>query len=153
MEQRDEVRIPPKRLRLLGIFSGCRPLYLPSSSTYCGSCSMRLASSPLCHPGHCPHHWDVRHHCRRFLTLSWSQSGRSRAWCSNLPVVILTPEGIVNHSIIYHVVVPWNEIEAFTRIVPETAKSSRHWWRMLDSDDDILVIAKTNRGFMQCSNQ
>jgi hypothetical protein len=60
----------------------------------------------------------------------------------NLPAVILTPAGLVNHSIIYQIVVPWNEIEAITRFVPKTSQASRHWWRMLDDDDDILVIPK-----------
>ena len=39
---------------------------------------------------------------------------------TNLPAVILTPHGIINHSIIYHVVLPWDDIESFVQFQPGT---------------------------------
>lgn len=39
---------------------------------------------------------------------------------TNLPAVLLTPQGIVNHSIVYHVVLPWEEIESFAQFQPGT---------------------------------
>ena len=50
---------------------------------------------------------------------------------TNLPAVILTPHGIINHSIVYHVVLPWEEIESFTQFQLDT-----HGFKM----NDILVL-------------
>jgi hypothetical protein len=38
----------------------------------------------------------------------------------NLPAVVLTPSGIINHSIVFHVVLPWDQIDSFTRFKPGT---------------------------------
>jgi hypothetical protein len=39
---------------------------------------------------------------------------------TNLPAVILTPHSIINHSIIYRVVLPWDPIESFVQFQPST---------------------------------
>jgi hypothetical protein len=40
-----------------------------------------------------------------------------------LPALKLTPHGLVNNTIVYHVVIPWNEIEEFT-CIPSHGKRS-----------------------------
>jgi hypothetical protein len=45
----------------------------------------------------------------------------------------LTPHGIINHSIIYHVVLPWDDIESFVQFQPGT-----HAYKM----STILVLLR-----------
>ena len=68
----------------------------------------------------------------------------------NLPAVTLTPEGIINHSIVYHVVIPWREIDVLERdlaIAPPTSSRSprrrRRQGKLIDSD--ILVLGHDQR--------
>jgi hypothetical protein len=135
MEQRDEVRIPPKRVRLIAIL--------------CGSLLYLLGAYPM---------------IRLLLAIVGSTQNPLLAivpifglfgiivaipyfvlvavWAFarlafNLPALILTPAGIVNHSIVYHVVVPWSEIEQLIDVVPEPLRDRRGM-----AGNYIIVLAK-----------
>lgn len=138
MEQRDEVRIPPKRLRLIGIFCGSL-IYFPIAYLVV----VNLLDA-------------IRHEQNLILNLfpilvilaavvltpffvlcaAWAFA----RLVFKVPAIIMTPVGIVNHSIIYHVFVPWDEIDAFVRDIPRPSQSRRS-----KSNDDILVLAKDDR--------
>jgi hypothetical protein len=65
----------------------------------------------------------------------------------NLPGVILTPEGIINHSTVYHVVIPWREIDQLVRNValgpPSSSLGKRGQRKLLDAD--IIVLEHDKR--------
>ncbi len=65
----------------------------------------------------------------------------------NLPALILTLEGIINHSIVYHVVIPWREIDEFIRTLNKPSPSSPRKFgsRGELAEPDILVIEHDQR--------
>ena len=135
MYQQDTVLIPPKRLRLLGIFCGSL-LYLPFA--YLVSRVMLAATEQG----------------QSFLVQAFAILVVIACIVSvpffilfavwafvrlvfNLPALILTPAGVVNHSVVYHVVIPWSEIEQFVRFLPpstppSTPRRLRTPWRLSD---------------------
>lgn len=61
---------------------------------------------------------------------------------TNLPAVLLTPQGIINHSIVYHVVLPWEEIESFTQFQPGTNGFKMNTILVLLRDRDRVCAAQ-----------
>jgi hypothetical protein len=117
MTRQDEVYIPPKRLRLLGIFCGSLLVLL----VFFIELRVILASF-----GQQPSFFQTAFLALVMLCciISIPYFVLFAIWALarlvfNLPAVILTPEGIVNHSIVYHVVIPWREIDQFVRVVPQ----------------------------------
>lgn len=135
MERQNEVRIPPKRLRLV-VFLGGSVLYLLvvypvlriMLDAIGGSQYAILATVPI---------------IGMFgLIVAIPYFGLVAIWAFarlalNVPALILTPAGIVNHSIIYHVVVPWSEIEQLICVVPEPSQYRRGM-----TGDYIIVLEK-----------
>lgn len=135
MERRDEVRIPPKRLRLVGILSGSL-LYLLAVYPM-----IRLllaiigsAQSPLLAIVPIVGLFGIIVAIPYFtLVAVWAFA----RLVFNMPAIILTPIGIINHSIVYHVVVPWDEIDQFICAVPRPSRYRRGM-----TGNDILVLEK-----------
>jgi hypothetical protein len=122
MERRQVVRIPPKRLRLLGIFCGCTAggfltllevigVSRAIAQVHANVHDLLLAPILL-----------LLLACGAITTISLAVFA---LWALVrlvlfLPALILTPRGIINHSIVYHVVLPWDEIESFSRLQRHT---------------------------------
>jgi hypothetical protein len=108
MAQRHDVRIPPRRLRLLAIF-----LVYTVSAVLGGGATAGLLSALL----HRQTLW-LTPLFLIFLVGTLAAAGMA-VWALvylalNLPALQLTPTALINHSVIWHVVVPWQEIEEFT---------------------------------------
>lgn len=104
MEQQHEVRIPPKRLRLMGIFCGSL-IYFPIA--YLVGVNLLEAMS---------HEHNVALKLFPLVVILAAVVAAPAfvlfaVWAFarlvfNVPAIIMTPAGIVNHSVIYHVFVP-----------------------------------------------
>lgn len=146
MSRRGEVRIPPQRLHLLGVF--CVSLLI----VLCFSLFLRFGLFP-----------SLEQHQSFFETsisaivlicdiVTIPLFALFALWALvrlvfNLPALILTPEGIVNHSIIYHVVLPWREIDQLVRDLtpapPSTSFKTRQQWKRIGAT--ILVLEHDQR--------
>ncbi len=113
MDGQSTVRIAPKRLRLFGIFSGSIAVLFLAVPMVIGI-THAIALGPglylvflvlLLISGVVT--------VLSFLVFALWALARL---VLNLPAVVLTPTGIVNHSIVYHVLVPWDEVDQFTRM-------------------------------------
>lgn len=150
MSRRGEVRIPPKRLHLLGVF--------------CGSLLLVLLLIPFVLFGLLPSLGQDPSIIQVVFTalvvlcciITTLFMALSALWALvrlvfNLPALILTPDGIVNHSIIYHVVLPWREIDEFVRYLPTAAPSAprdtRRRYKQLGAT--ILVLEHDQRRLCQ----
>lgn len=138
MQQQDEVRIPPKRNRLLGAFL-VSIFYLPiayvvlrvvlaaaeqdQSFVQTAFAILLVIAAIVSVP--------------YFVLMAIWMLARL---VFNLPALILTPEGIVNHSYIYHIVIPWREIDQFTRFVPVELPSVSRGLRRQGRLPDITVL-------------
>ncbi|HEU4781922.1 MAG TPA: hypothetical protein VFS83_01145 [Ktedonobacterales bacterium] len=123
MERQNEVRIPPKRVRLVGFFCGAvlylllvYPMLRIMLDAIGGSQYAILAIVPMIGM------FGIIVAIPYFILVAVWAFARLAL---NLPALILTPTGIVNHSIVYHVVVPWSEIEQLICVVPEPSRYRR----------------------------
>jgi hypothetical protein len=123
MERQNEVRIPPKRVRLVGFFCGSvlylllvYPMLRIMLDAIGGSQYAILAIVPIIGM------FGIIVAIPYFVLIAIWAFARL---VYKLPALILTPTGIVNHSIVYHVVVPWGEIEQFTCVVPRPSRYRR----------------------------
>ncbi len=138
MERRDEVRIFPNRLRLIGFLCGAL-LYLLATypmvrillDLIVGGQSPLLAIVPMVGL------FGVVIAIPFFILVAVWAFARL---VFNVPAVILTPTGIINHSIVYHVVVPWDEVKQFICAVPRRSRYHRGM-----TGNDILILEKDER--------
>jgi hypothetical protein len=133
-----EVRIPAKRLHLVKamcISAACIVLALPLCAyivrTLARGQLQYLILSPLLIAGV----------VTMVFCLLWGGWALMRL-VTNLPAVILTPESLINHSIVYHVVMPWEEIESFTRFQPDTNGKSENFFIVHLRDRDRVCAAQ-----------
>ncbi len=146
MTRQEEVRIPPKRLHLLGIFLGCI-LALPITF---GMLRAVLAAAEQ-QQSFIPTAVAVVLVICAIVTVPYLVLFAIWAFVRlvfNLPALILTREGIVNHSCVYHVVIPWREIDQFVRdLTIAPASSSSRWMRGQGKlvDTTILVLGHDQR--------
>ena len=138
MEQRDEARIPPKRLRLVGILSGSI-LYLLAVYPMIRLLLASIGSAQIPLLVIIPFFglFGIVVAIPYFIFVAVWAFARL---VFGLPALILTPTGIINHSIVYHVVVPWDEIERFICVAPRPSRYHRGM-----TGNDILVCEKDER--------
>jgi hypothetical protein len=146
MSRRGEVRIPPKRLHLLGVF--CVSLL----TVVCFSVFLRFGLLPSLEQHQSFFEASITALVLICDIVAIPLFALFALWALarlvfNLPALILTPEGIVNHSIIYHVVLPWREIDQLVRDLtpapPSTSFSTRQQWKRIGAT--ILVLAHDQR--------
>jgi MFS family permease len=129
------LRIPPKRPRLLGIFFGCVLVDVLGVGFMIGIGRALLTGLLPVFAAF----WALVFVCGAVI-LPFVALFALWAFVRlvlNLPAVILTPTGIINHSIVYHVVVPWSQIEQLVRLTPGRA---RQWPPRFGRMNCILVV-------------
>lgn len=138
MEQRDEVRIPPKRVRLVGFLCGSLlylllvyPMVRILLDAIGGSQYVFLAIFPIIGL------FGILVAIPYFVLVAVWAFARL---ILNLPALILTPAGVVNHSVVYNVFVPWGEIEQLICDVPRPSRYRRGM-----TGNNILVLEKDER--------
>ena len=113
MAHQHDVRIPPRRVRLLGLLLAYAVFAVLTSVATAGVLSSLLHGQSL---------WLIPL-LLMFLVGTLAMAGMA-AWvlgflAFNLPAIHLTPTALINYSVIWHVVVPWQEIEEVTYFISD----------------------------------